>query len=100
MPESPPSPADAYAELVGWWDRTSVRDHAATERCRGMLTELRALYRARPDDFTSEMIGTLRRIGEELRRPPPQERPGRSSRADLLGTLKTTFGYESFRPGQ
>jgi ATP-dependent DNA helicase RecQ len=92
MEENPSSPAHAYAELVDWWGAAASLDAGAVERCRGKLSELRTLYRARPNDFTPEMIDTLRRIGEELRRP--------GKGWNLREVLKTTFGYDAFRPGQ
>jgi ATP-dependent DNA helicase RecQ len=93
MAEPPFVPTAAYAELVNWWGSDRERDVAVAERCRGRLAELRTLYRAQPRDFTPEMIQTLRRIGEELRGYRPAQPP-------LRDVLKSTFGFDAFRPGQ
>ncbi len=56
------------------------------------LDELRALYRAEPHRFTSEILRELKVLGS----------PGaiRDAHLDISTELKSIFGFDQFRPGQ
>lgn len=57
--------------------------------CREGLDRLRSRYRREPDAFGPADIAALKALAAELESAP-----------DLLATLKATFGYGTFRPGQ
>ena len=78
-----------YDELVGEWQRLDRSASNTQERAQEMLNQLRMMFRATPHVFSREMIDTLRHIGESLRKEVP-----------LSEVLKSTFGYDAFRPGQ
>jgi ATP-dependent DNA helicase RecQ len=86
---------------------TDAELHARVERLRervlsapadersGLAEELEALrgiYRRNSSAFTTELVGMLRGIAADLDSAPPGEA--------LERELKSTFGFESFRPGQ
>ena len=55
------------------------------------LAALRGLYRSNSGAFTTELVGMLRGIAADLDSAPP---------GDLERELKSTFGFDTFRPGQ
>jgi ATP-dependent DNA helicase RecQ len=68
---------------------------AAAEERPGLADELdalRGLYRRNSSAFTAELVGMLRGIAADLDLAPPGEA--------LERELKSTFGFENFRPGQ
>jgi ATP-dependent DNA helicase RecQ len=93
---------------IGHW--ASVTDselHARVERLRERalsaaaeerpslaeeLDALRGLYRSNSSAFTAELVGMLRGIAADLDSAPPGEA--------LERELKSTFGFDQFRPGQ
>jgi ATP-dependent DNA helicase RecQ len=56
------------------------------------LAALRGLYRSNSGAFTAELVGMLRGIAADLDLAPPGEA--------LERELKSTFGFDNFRPGQ
>jgi ATP-dependent DNA helicase RecQ len=85
---------------------TDVELHARVERLRervlsaagderlGLSAELdalRGLYRSNSSAFTTELVGMLRGIAADLDSAPPEA---------LERELKSTFGFDHFRPGQ
>ena len=56
------------------------------------LEALRGLYRSNSSAFTAELVGMLRGIAADLDSAPPGEA--------LARELKSTFGFDEFRPGQ
>jgi ATP-dependent DNA helicase RecQ len=56
------------------------------------LDALRGLYRSNSSAFTTELVGMLRGIAADLDSAPPGEA--------LERELKSTFGFDTFRPGQ
>src|SRR5690349_9455156 len=77
------------AQLSEAWQSGKPTDAELRAECAQKLDELRALFRERPELFGAEVVATLRRLAESLRAP-----------ARALDVLRTTFGYEAFRPGQ
>jgi len=67
----------------------SLSDAGERQACAQALAGLRARYRATPGLFDPPAIAALKEIAEALKGQP-----------DLLGRLKSIFGYASFRPGQ
>jgi ATP-dependent DNA helicase RecQ len=68
---------------------------AAGDERQGLSAELdalRGLYRSNSSAFTTELVGMLRGIAADLDSAPPGEA--------LERELKSTFGFDSFRPGQ
>ena len=61
------------------------------------LTELRARYRARPADFSPDLVDRLKALADSLRRPPPRPAPTLDAARAVLREL---FGHDDFRPGQ
>ena len=67
----------------------SLLDAGERQVCARNLAGLRARYRTEPALFGTASIQALREIAEALKAAP-----------DLLGRLKSVFGYDTFRPGQ
>ncbi len=74
--------------------RASAAGAGLRERreCRKELERLRALYRQTPILFSPDVVAALRGVAQSLSQPPGED--------ELVGELKSTFGYERFRPGQ
>jgi ATP-dependent DNA helicase RecQ len=64
----------------------SERPDLATE-----LEALRGLYRSNSLAFTPDLLGMLKAIAQDLRS---------GTDAELEQSLKVTFGFDAFRPGQ
>jgi ATP-dependent DNA helicase RecQ len=79
------------------WAVGDRSDAALRNACTLRLDRLRDLYRRKPEAFATEQVGVLRRVAEDLRRSP--DRPPVSPES-LRAELKSTFGYDTFRPGQ
>jgi ATP-dependent DNA helicase RecQ len=88
---------------------SSSAEESARARCARGLSELRSVWRQRPDLFDEDSIRALREIAAALRaRPEAQGSLALGSygeRARALGAaplevLKATFGYDAFRAGQ
>jgi ATP-dependent DNA helicase RecQ len=61
------------------------------------LTGLRDRYRARPADFSPDLVDRLKALASGLRRPPPRAAPSLHAARAVLREL---FGHEEFKPGQ
>jgi ATP-dependent DNA helicase RecQ len=84
-------------------------DAAVRAQIERELSRLRALWRQRPDLFSSELVGILRDIGQALRTAGAgavratvslAAEPRGVSPGAAREVLKDVFGYEAFRPGQ
>ena len=67
----------------------SLFEAGERQGCAQALTGLRERYRVSPGQFDPSAIRVLKEIAEALKGKP-----------DLLGRLKSVFGYDSFRRGQ
>jgi ATP-dependent DNA helicase RecQ len=81
----------------------NVRDTALRAACEQRLSELRGLYRARPELFAASTLAALRRISDTIKNAGdvsaslgPRLAAGGSPRE----VLKSVFGYDAFRVGQ
>jgi ATP-dependent DNA helicase RecQ len=95
----PRSSAEIRAEVAALdsaWKGGDPADRALRERCAIRLASLRAVYRDHAGLFEPDVVHTLRSIAEAIRRPAGRPAPGLSPHE----VLRSTFGYESFRPGQ
>src|SRR5262245_23430024 len=83
------------ARLHAAWQSGDPKDASLREECARELDALRALFRERPELFGEAVVATLRQLAESLRKAAQTPRDARA-----LEILRSTFGYESFRPGQ
>ncbi|HEX7670514.1 MAG TPA: DEAD/DEAH box helicase, partial [Polyangiaceae bacterium] len=93
------------ASLRDAWAGGSPSDERLRRACAERLAKLRDLYRRKPDAFRAEEVAMLRSVASDLRLPggTATAAPSAASRvspAALRAELKTTFGYDTFRPGQ
>ena len=102
----PRSPGDVdamVASLDALLAAGDVRDAALRAACDERLTELRSLYRARPELFAASTLAALRRISEAVKNAG-NARASLGERIAAGGTpqevLKSVFGYDTFRIGQ
>jgi ATP-dependent DNA helicase RecQ len=93
------SPGELAVEIAALHSAWTTGERASPQlrrECAARLGLLRGLFRDHPQDFPPEAVELLRAIADELRTPPPRQAP--------VGTphdvLKSTFGYDTFRPGQ
>jgi ATP-dependent DNA helicase RecQ len=104
---------DAAARaLAERWRAGNQGDLALRAACGGALTELRGVFRRRPDAFSPTTVSLLREvgqgIGQALSAPRTVLAPAVSSRRPSatssgpapLEVLRDVFGYPSFRAGQ
>ncbi len=101
--------ARALAERWRVGDQTNLALRAA---CDGTLSELRGVFRRRPEAFSPAIVSLLREVGQALSAPRRVPAPGRSARPASrpssqplsgpapLEVLRDVFGYPSFRAGQ
>jgi ATP-dependent DNA helicase RecQ len=83
-------------ELSGAWATGDPSDATFRANCLARLARLRTLYRTQPGAFATEQVSMLRAVADALRAPsPPGEHP-----PPIREALKSTFGYDAFRPGQ
>jgi len=73
-------------------DRLSAGDPGERAGLAEELASLRGLYRSNSPAFTPELVGMLKAIAEDLRNGPSDD--------ELDASLKATFGFDAFRPGQ
>src|SRR6185369_1110170 len=95
---------DAAARaLVERWRAGDQGDVALRAACGGTLTELRGVFRRRPEAFSPATVSLLREVGQALSAPrtaPASRRPATtSSGPPPLEVLRDVFGYPSFRAG-
>src|SRR4051794_7459981 len=83
------------ARLEGHWEAGRAGGAGARRSVTDGLEALRQLWRARPALFRPASVEALKILSAALRAPAPA-RAG----AAPLEVLKTTFGYDRFRPGQ
>ena len=82
-------------ELSGAWATGDPSDATFRADCLARLARLRMLYRTQPGAFATEQVSMLRAVADALRSPtPPGDHP------PIREALKSTFGYDAFRPGQ
>jgi ATP-dependent DNA helicase RecQ len=83
------------AELRSRVERLKERLHAGDPAERPALSTeleaLRGLYRSNSPAFTPDLLGMLKAIAQDLRS---------GTDAELEQSLKDTFGFDAFRPGQ
>ncbi len=93
MGDAKPVRADElHARVERLRERVEARDPGEWTRLTSELEALRALYRSNSLAFTPDLLGMLKGIAENLRVGP--------SDLELERALKTTFGFDTFRPGQ
>src|SRR5690348_16038949 len=86
----------AQAErLLSAWQAGDRSDPGLRAECARELDALRALFRERPELFGPEVVATLRQLANALREAALVPRAN-----GAFDILRTTFGYEAFRPGQ
>jgi ATP-dependent DNA helicase RecQ len=95
---------DAAARaLVERWRAGDQGDVALRAACGGTLSELRGVFKRRPEAFSPATVSLLREVGQALSAPrtAPARRPAAtSSGPPPLEVLRDVFGYPSFRAGQ
>jgi ATP-dependent DNA helicase RecQ len=82
---------------------SAAGDAGARAGWAAALERLRAHWRHAPELFGEEALSTLKEISRVLRGsgpPPPQTTRAPFSATAVREALKTTFGYDRFRPGQ
>jgi ATP-dependent DNA helicase RecQ len=72
-------------------ERLHAGDPAERQALSTELEELRGLYRSNSPAFTPDLLGMLKAIAQDLRA---------GTDAELEQSLKNTFGFDAFRPGQ
>jgi ATP-dependent DNA helicase RecQ len=94
---------DRVRSLSADSERARAGDEESHARCSRELFELRTLWKRNADLFTPDVLSVLRSIASTLEGDVPAHgaRPtateGGPSPSEML---KTTFGYDAFRPGQ
>jgi ATP-dependent DNA helicase RecQ len=82
------------------WAVGNPSDESLRKACAKRLERLRDLYRRKPEAFATEQVSVLRSVASDLLRPPSGSSRSGVSQEALRTELKTTFGYDTFRPGQ
>src|ERR1041385_1360582 len=77
------------------WAAGDPADAGLRREVEAGLEALRAVYRTQPEAFEAEEVRMLRDVSAALRAAPRG-----LAIESVLGELKETFGYDSFRPGQ
>src|ERR1041385_3802766 len=77
------------------WAAGDPADAGLRRELEAGLEALRAVYRTQPEAFEAEEVRMLRDVSAALRSAPRE-----LAIESVLGELKETFGYDSFRPGQ
>ena len=84
----------AQAErLLASWQAGDRSDPSLRAECGRQLDALRTLFRERPELFGREVVAALRELATALREAA-------AAPSAAFDVLRTTFGYEAFRPGQ
>jgi ATP-dependent DNA helicase RecQ len=90
---------DAAARaLAERWRAGDEGDLALRAACGGALSELRGVFRRRPEAFSPATVSLLREVGQAL--SAPRRAPAPAAGPPPLEVLRDVFGYPSFRAGQ
>jgi ATP-dependent DNA helicase RecQ len=83
------------------WARGDPRDAPLRQDCAAALEELRRAFRERPRAFAPEMVVALRTLARSLSASAaPAPRSAAIDARAMHAALKSSFGYDQFRPGQ